>query len=57
MFAVPTTIEQAKLVPNVQTESSETGSLSLELEITFGVIALLAIIIAVVLACRRKPTR
>ena len=44
----------ASAVRNIQTESSETGSLPIGLGVTFGVIALVAIITLAVVVCRRK---
>ena len=54
MFKAATTIEPASAVPNIQTESPETGSLSIRLGVTFGVISLVAIIAMAVAVCKRK---
>ena len=57
MFTASTTVEAVGVVPNTQTESPDTVSLSIGLGAAFGIITLVALIAGVALMCRKKRRR
>ena len=57
LFTASTTAEAVGVVPNIQTESPDTVSLSIGLGAAFGIITLVALIAGVALVCRKKRRR